>query len=111
MWGRKAKRIADLQRAVRVSDGKLADATTDLRALRADVRAVALSDLDAITSYQQRLKRALRACASYWQELDRQARVTRRLADTLLDSVGSKGEHLLPVERELLGIEDKEPAT
>lgn len=59
---------------------------------------------------QARLHRALRACAGYREELAKQARMTRRLSDSFLDSVGSKGAHLLPVERQLLGLDEMEPA-
>lgn len=53
---------------------------------------------------QARLHRALRACAGYRQELAKQARVTRRLADSLLNATGSRGEYLLPAERVALGL-------
>lgn len=106
MFGSKSREIADLKRLLRVQAGKLADTEDDLRATRHTMRTAAR--LYAAENTTARLHRALKACDGYRQELGRQARVTRRLADSLLDATGSRGSYLLPVERDVLGLTDKE---
>ncbi|MCX5587603.1 hypothetical protein [Streptomyces erythrochromogenes] len=60
---------------------------------------------------QARLHRAVAACRRYRKELAVQARVTNRLASSLLDATGSKGAYLLPEEREVLGLTNVEVAS
>lgn len=111
MWGRKAAEIADLKRRNRVQAAELAAIRDELKATRYAARTA--TRLYTAENTTARLRRALKACAGYREELAKQGRLTRRLTDSFLDSVGSKGEHLLPVERQLLGIDttdEKEPA-
>lgn len=97
MWGRKSREIADLTRALRVAQQRLADTRDDGRSAAADAcRAAA------------RLTRALEACRRYRAELAVQRRVTNRLASQLLDATGYKAEPLLPAARQALGITPKD---
>nr|WSX48859.1 hypothetical protein OG409_07810 [Streptomyces sp. NBC_00974] len=107
MWGRKSADIADLKRKNRVQAAEIADLKDELRATRYAARTA--TRLYAEDSRGQRLARALRACAGYRAELGRQARVTKRLSDNLLDSVGHNAGYLIPAARAALGL-DKETA-
>ncbi|MGW1939006.1 hypothetical protein [Streptomyces goshikiensis] len=110
MLGKKSQKIRNLERLVRMLAADLDRAHTDYRALHADMRDVAVINYTDATTMADRLARALRACSRYRAELGQQQRVVHRLSSSLLDSVGNKGEHLLPSERAALGISDTEVA-
>lgn len=102
MFGSKSREIADLKRRNRVQAAALADVKDELKATRYAARTA--TRLYAAENTTARLKRALKACAGYREELSRQARVTRRLSSSLLDATGSRGAYLLPAERDVLGL-------
>ncbi|MCX5197187.1 hypothetical protein OOK31_25370 [Streptomyces sp. NBC_00249] len=99
MFGSKSREIRDLQRALRISEQRFTTARTNGR-----------DALHAADGAANRLTRALRACARYRADLAVQRRVTRRLADQLLDATGSRGHYLIPEERAVLGIKDGDAA-
>lgn len=76
MFGSKRREIADLKRALRVSNGQRDDAKADARAAQHTMRTAAR--LYAAENLAQRLDRALRACARYRQT---ETKLARRIAE------------------------------
>jgi hypothetical protein len=116
MWGRKARRIADLEARLEVAQRKresipepswaprrsVGDANRihTLRVQRDAARQEAAIRAGKQVEYSnqavanmRRLARALRACARYRAELADQAAVTDRLSDQLLNSIGYPPEY------------------